>query len=173
MARKATRKSPAKRKATAAKKKSRAQKPAKKVAKAASAKTATKKKAAKKSPIRAAKPTKAKSKSVAGKAPSKALRASGKKMQPKRTPTKRATARKTVRAAPSVSNRRAVAPLSKPIASSVVRRQQTKAAAQNKVSHPGMMGDGTEEQNLNESGAPEARITKEDLDTAFKSSDSE
>jgi hypothetical protein len=35
------------------------------------------------------------------------------------------------------------------------------------VSHPGMMGDGTEEQNLNEPGDPAARIKKDELDAAF------
>ncbi|WAC27015.1 hypothetical protein [Ancylobacter sp. SL191] len=35
------------------------------------------------------------------------------------------------------------------------------------VIHPGMMGDGTEEQNLNESGDPAARITKDEVDAAF------
>lgn len=39
---------------------------------------------------------------------------------------------------------------------------------QPKISHPGMMGDGTEEQNLNETGDPSARITQEDVDSAFK-----
>jgi len=34
--------------------------------------------------------------------------------------------------------------------------------------HPGMMGDGTEEQNLNQAGMPEARITHEDVEIAFK-----
>jgi hypothetical protein len=33
--------------------------------------------------------------------------------------------------------------------------------------HPGMMGDGTEEQNLDQPGNPGARITKEDADAAF------
>jgi hypothetical protein len=33
--------------------------------------------------------------------------------------------------------------------------------------HPGMMGDGTEEQNLGQPGDPAARITKKDLDAAF------
>ncbi|HEV8014039.1 MAG TPA: hypothetical protein VGP48_00830 [Stellaceae bacterium] len=33
--------------------------------------------------------------------------------------------------------------------------------------HPGMMGDGTEEQNLNQPGKPGARITKEEADAAF------
>lgn len=35
------------------------------------------------------------------------------------------------------------------------------------VAHPGMMGDGTEEQNLNERGDPKARIKKDDVDAAF------
>ena len=35
--------------------------------------------------------------------------------------------------------------------------------------HPGMMGDGTEEQNLNQPGNPEARITKDELTKAFSS----
>jgi hypothetical protein len=35
------------------------------------------------------------------------------------------------------------------------------------VKHPGMMGDGTEEQNLNEPGNPEARIKKDEVDDAF------
>ena len=35
------------------------------------------------------------------------------------------------------------------------------------VSHPGMMGDGTEEQNLDELGNPAARIEKDELDAAF------
>jgi hypothetical protein len=36
-----------------------------------------------------------------------------------------------------------------------------------KVSHPGMMGDGTEEQNLGQRGNPKARITKDDVNKAF------
>jgi hypothetical protein len=35
------------------------------------------------------------------------------------------------------------------------------------VSHPGMMGDGTEEQNLNERGNPSKRIEKGEVDAAF------
>jgi hypothetical protein len=35
------------------------------------------------------------------------------------------------------------------------------------VSHPGMMGDGTEEQNLNERGNPSARIKKDEVGAAF------
>ena len=35
------------------------------------------------------------------------------------------------------------------------------------VSHPGMMGDGTEEQNLDQPGNPAARIEKDELNAAF------
>jgi hypothetical protein len=35
------------------------------------------------------------------------------------------------------------------------------------VPHPQMMGDGTEEQNLDERGNPAARIQKDDVDAAF------
>jgi hypothetical protein len=34
--------------------------------------------------------------------------------------------------------------------------------------HPGMMGDGTEEQNLGQPGNPAARIKKDEVDAAFK-----
>jgi hypothetical protein len=33
--------------------------------------------------------------------------------------------------------------------------------------HPGMMGDGTEEQNLGQHGNPTARIKKDEVDAAF------
>jgi hypothetical protein len=33
--------------------------------------------------------------------------------------------------------------------------------------HPGMMGDGTEEQNLNQKGDPGARITEAEVQEAF------
>jgi hypothetical protein len=36
-----------------------------------------------------------------------------------------------------------------------------------KVSHPGMMGDGTEEQNLGQRGNPAARIKKKEVAAAF------
>jgi hypothetical protein len=38
---------------------------------------------------------------------------------------------------------------------------------QAKVAHPGMMGDGTEEQNLGQRGNPAARIKKKDARAAF------
>jgi hypothetical protein len=36
------------------------------------------------------------------------------------------------------------------------------------VQHPGMLGDGTEEQNLDQAGNPAARIKKDDVSAAFK-----
>ena len=33
--------------------------------------------------------------------------------------------------------------------------------------HPGMMGDGTEEQNLNQKGDPSARITEDEVQDVF------
>ena len=38
---------------------------------------------------------------------------------------------------------------------------------QAKITHPGMMGDGTEEQNLGERGSPAARIRKKEVIAAF------
>ena len=38
-------------------------------------------------------------------------------------------------------------------------------------SHPGMMGDGTEEQNLDQPGNPAARIKKDEVDAAFGKGD--
>ncbi len=35
-------------------------------------------------------------------------------------------------------------------------------------SQPGVLGDGTEEQNLGQPGDPKARITKEEVEEAFK-----
>lgn len=35
------------------------------------------------------------------------------------------------------------------------------------VAHPGMMGDGTEEQNLDETGNPKARISEDEVKAAF------
>lgn len=34
--------------------------------------------------------------------------------------------------------------------------------------HPGMMGDGTEEQNLGQPGHPENRIKEDEVEEAFK-----
>jgi hypothetical protein len=45
----------------------------------------------------------------------------------------------------------------------------TDAKKKSDVVHPGMMGDGTEEQNLDERGDPKARIEEDELDAAFGS----
>jgi hypothetical protein len=42
------------------------------------------------------------------------------------------------------------------------------SSKQSHVSHPGMMGDGTEEQNLAERGNPAARIKKDEVESAFR-----
>jgi hypothetical protein len=44
---------------------------------------------------------------------------------------------------------------------------RTKAKKRPKIAHPGMMGDGTEEQNLGERGNPVARIKKKEVVAAF------
>jgi hypothetical protein len=43
----------------------------------------------------------------------------------------------------------------------------TKTKKRAKIAHPGMMGDGTEEQNLGERGNPAARIKKKEVAAAF------
>jgi hypothetical protein len=42
-----------------------------------------------------------------------------------------------------------------------------KDASKKATTHPGMMGDGTEEQNLAQRGNPAARIKKDEVDAAF------
>jgi hypothetical protein len=42
-----------------------------------------------------------------------------------------------------------------------------KAKKKAKVAYPGMMGDGTEEQNLGQRGNPSARIKKKEVAAAF------
>ena len=44
---------------------------------------------------------------------------------------------------------------------------RTNIKKQAEVLHPGMLGDGTEEQNLDERGYPEGRIKKDEVDAAF------
>jgi hypothetical protein len=36
------------------------------------------------------------------------------------------------------------------------------------ASRPGVMGDGTQEQNLNQPGDPKARITRQEVEAAFR-----
>ena len=45
--------------------------------------------------------------------------------------------------------------------------QASAASGSTAPSHPGMFGDGTEEQNLNQPGDPKARITKGEVEDAF------
>ena len=40
--------------------------------------------------------------------------------------------------------------------------------ARSDIRHPGMMGDGTEEQGLDERGNPAARIKKDEVEAAFR-----
>jgi hypothetical protein len=51
------------------------------------------------------------------------------------------------------------------MANRITAPRHTKKRA--KVTHPGMMGDGTEEQNLGERGNPAARIKKKEVAAAF------
>jgi len=47
----------------------------------------------------------------------------------------------------------------------MAKKSKTKKRA--KAAHPGMMGDGTEEQNLGQRGNPGARIKKREVTAAF------
>jgi hypothetical protein len=49
----------------------------------------------------------------------------------------------------------------------MTKRPSQESAKKSGISHSGMMGDGTEEQSLNERGNPAARIKKDELKTAF------
>ena len=94
----------------------------------------------------------------------KAKKAGPKRKQPsaKKVAKKPAKARKVTAAKKS----RSAVKVSKPKRKSVSPRKQ-----QAKPPHPGMMGDGTEEQNLNQAGNPGARITQDEIDAAFKKPD--
>jgi hypothetical protein len=46
-------------------------------------------------------------------------------------------------------------------------KKKTQASKKAKVAHPGMMGDGSEEQNLGQRGNPGARIQKKEVLAAF------
>ena len=43
-----------------------------------------------------------------------------------------------------------------------------KSSKAREITHPGMMGDGTEEQNLGETGIPKSRIKKDEVEAAFE-----
>ncbi len=55
---------------------------------------------------------------------------------------------------------------------SINRMEAVMAEHPNKTEpHPGMLGDGTEEQNLNQPGDPSKRITEAEVDEAFSGED--
>lgn len=88
----------------------------------------------------------------------------------KQTAAKSAAKKKVAKSKPAKSKKvtaakksRSAVKTSKPKRKSVALRNQ-----QAKNLHPGMMGDGTEEQNLNQTGSPGARITQDEIDAAFK-----
>jgi hypothetical protein len=49
----------------------------------------------------------------------------------------------------------------------MTNKPDSKDTKKNPATHVGMMGDGTEEQNLDQPGNPAARIKKEEVDAAF------
>ncbi len=49
----------------------------------------------------------------------------------------------------------------------MAKKSRTKTKKRAKVAYPGMMGDGTEEQNLGQRGNPAARIKKKEVTAAF------
>jgi hypothetical protein len=49
----------------------------------------------------------------------------------------------------------------------MAKKSRTKTKKRAKIAHPGMMGDGTEEQNLGQRGNPAARIRKKEVTAAF------
>ena len=49
----------------------------------------------------------------------------------------------------------------------MAKKSRTKTKKRAKVAYPGMMGDGTEEQNLGQRGSPKARIKKKEVTLAF------
>ena len=95
----------------------------------------------------------------------------------KQTTTKSAAKKKVAKTKPAkakkssaANTKRAAVKVSKPKRKSVAKSKPKAANQQANISHPGMMGDGTEEQNLNQQGNPGARITQDDVDEAFKKS---
>jgi len=95
------------------------------------------------------------------------------------TKRKRTTAKKKIaktkpakaKKSSAIKTKRAAVKASKAKRKSVAKSKPkaTKQLANNP--HPGMMGDGTEEQNLNQQGNPGARVTQDDVDEAFKKPD--
>lgn len=98
-----------------------------------------------------------------------------KKAGPKRKQvTAKGTAKKKVARSKPAKAKKSTAAKTRRSAVKVSKSKSKSAASRNRQAnapHPGMMGDGTEEQNLNQQGNPEARITQVDIDEAFKKPD--
>jgi hypothetical protein len=88
----------------------------------------------------------------------------------KQTAAKSAAKKKVVKSKPARAKKVTAAKKSRSAvkASQPKRRTVAPRKPQAKNLHPGMMGDGTEEQNLNQTGTPAARITQDEIDAAFK-----
>jgi hypothetical protein len=96
----------------------------------------------------------------------------------KRTTAKSAAKKKVAKTKPAkakkssaIKTKRAAVKASKPKRKSVAKLKPKATNQQANNPHPGMMGDGTEEQNLNQQGNPGARLTQDDVDEAFKKPD--
>ncbi len=107
------------------------------------------------------------------KRPKKTVKAKKAGAKRKQTTAKSATKKKVTKSKPvkakkatAAKKSRSAAKASKPKRKPVAPRKQ-----QANTPHPGMMGDGTEEQNLNQAGNPGARITQDEIDAAFKKPD--
>jgi len=98
-----------------------------------------------------------------------------KKAGPKRKQvTAKSTARKKVAKSRPAKAKKSTAAKTRRSAVKVSKSKPKSAASRNRqvnAPHPGMMGDGTEEQNLNQQGNPEACITRDEVDDAFKKPD--
>ncbi len=88
----------------------------------------------------------------------------------KQTTAKSAAKKKVVKSKPAKAKKVTATRTSRPAAkdSKPKRKSDVPRKQQAKNLHPGMMGDGTEEQNLNQTGNPSARITQDEIDAAFK-----
>jgi hypothetical protein len=96
----------------------------------------------------------------------------------KRTTAKSAAKKKVAKTRPAKAKKssaaktsRVAVKASRPKRKSVAKLKPKATILQANSPHPGMMGDGTEEQNLNQQGNPGARITQDDVDEAFKKPD--
>ena len=105
----------------------------------------------------------------------KAKRAGTKRKQ---TTPKSAAKKKVAKTMPAKAKRssaaktkRTAVKASRPKRKSVAKSKPKATNQQANNPHPGMMGDGTEEQNLNQQGNPAERINQDDVDEAFKKPD--